>query len=145
MMRFALVACLAACSSAPPKPAQTLPTAMREFNEALHWKHMGVAAGYFCGKDSADQLEKTQTVIEEIEIVDFEVLRVEASSDANSAECTVRVSWYTKDDPTVRKGTEIQQWLRVDGLWRFAGRLPPEKPASCSPFVHCAATPKNSR
>jgi len=131
------------CSTATSS-SRTLPLAVQEFNEAVAWKHFQVTARYISPDAPEGMFKKFRTITRKIDIVEAEPIATTMSPDGESAVCLVRFSWYSSNDLTVHKGTELQEWKKRQGEWFLAGQKPPQDPDEpCSPFV--SRTPQHKK
>jgi hypothetical protein len=135
-----LICSLLACSH-PNEKRNLFPLALKEYNTALLWKNFNVAFSYLDYEDARSEAARLRRRSEQLRVVEVEPLESNISADGESATALVRFSWYEEADLTVQKGSELQQWKRIDGEWRMSGRkLPKDESLAPSPFL-----PKKSK
>jgi len=125
-----------ACSNSIEK-SKILPMAVEDFNAALVWKNVPVAASYVGGSDAAETMARIRKVSAKLKVVEVEPVETRMAPDGKSAICVVKFSWHTERDLTIRRGIEEQHWKLVDGRWRMLEQNAPEddEESDPSPFV----------
>lgn len=132
---YLLIPCLLSCSH-PNEKRNLFPLALEEFNAALVWKNFSVAMSYLGTADPRSEVSHLRRQSEKVRIVEVEPLETRVAADGDSATALVRFTWYEEADLTVRKGAELQEWKRVNGVWLIIGRkLPPDEDLAPSPFL----------
>ncbi len=130
-----LLSTLFACSH-PNEKRNVFPLALQEYNTALLWKNFNVAFSYLDYEDARGEAARLRRRSEELRVVEVEPLETNLSPDGETATALVRFSWYEENDLTVQKGSELQQWKRIKGEWRMAGREPSkDESLDPSPFL----------
>jgi hypothetical protein len=131
-----LLVALAGCS-APGEQRKILPMVLQDFNEAISWNHYDLAGSFAPPTGQGTLTQHLRSKMAGIHIVEVESLATSLDPDGQRALCKVRISWYSDRNPTVTKGIEIQEWVRINGRWWLIALKPPSKAGDeASPFVN---------
>lgn len=117
-----LALCLAVASSSGCLGAMTsqkddLQQAIREFNDGIRWGMAEKSASHLPVDKRLKFAEKWVSLEEELEVLDYEIQRVEWGSSRSAADVRVDVTWSMKRRGIVEKTTVAQHWEQTSGTW----------------------------
>lgn len=121
LIPLVLVTVLAACGAAMPKStSEKLQEAVYEYNRALRWNNIDVAATYLPAADRPaflKQHKRGDTVI-----MGADVLDVSPDYERGLADVTVVYEWRAPDGISVKATRILQIWRYDDDAWRLVSR-----------------------
>jgi hypothetical protein len=104
------------CACAAPKAGDTLVDSIRQYNDGVRWGRYGVAANHVPPKERAVFVEEADERANEIKIIDYEVVRVDAQSP-REATVQIKMSWYRDSEGKLRETQSLQTWERHGKTW----------------------------
>jgi len=116
-----LVLALTACGAAMPKStAEKLQESVYEYNRALRWNNIDVAAAYLPPADRPAFLKEHKRG--DTVIMGADVLDVSPDYEQGLADVTVAYEWRAPDGITVNATRILQIWRYQDDTWRLVSR-----------------------
>lgn len=113
---LAAIVAAAGCSANEDR-SKSLAYSLKDYNESVRWKQFRTAATFVDPAISAKMMRKLRKATTRLDMTDVELVEMNVSPDGASAICLVQFSWYEADNLTLRKGFELQDWLKVDKRW----------------------------
>lgn len=99
---------------------ETLPEAIRSYNDGVRWGRYGVAANKVPARERADFIADMDERADKLKITDYDVVDISARGD-REAKVRIKIGWYTTDEGTVHETHAIQTWERQGKLWFMVG------------------------
>ncbi len=109
MKRIVIALLLSSACAGLTHDTETLPEAVRSYNDGVRWGRYGVAANKVPARERADFIADMDERAETVKITDYDVVDVAARSD-HEAKVRVKIGWYSTDQGTVHETHAIQTW-----------------------------------
>jgi len=107
----------AGCTGGLFSERDRLKTALEEFNEGLRWGKVDAAASHLTIPERQPFAERFGAVADDLEIVEYEVQRIQWNREKGTAEVRLSLSWSSKRRGLVDKTILEQHWEDVHGGW----------------------------
>jgi hypothetical protein len=105
---------------APMGPREELVWAVREYSDGIRWNKIDQSARHLPVEKRQPFAERYGAVEDELEVVDYEVQRVEYDRKTDSAEVRVDISWSLKRRGVIERTVLQQHWEQKGHLWMLA-------------------------
>ena len=89
----------------------------RMFNDDFRWGRWDVLGQSMTPEENALFQARKNLVDDDLVVVDYEVTAVKFMEKSEAATVDVKLEWYKKSDPSVRRATLQQRWELRGGRW----------------------------
>src|SRR4051794_32529262 len=96
MRLLALAALLAGCAGTLVPRRDELKLAVMEFNDGVRWDKPESSAAHLPLERRGPFAERASRLADELEVMDYDVQRIELDRDKDTAEVRVEISWSMK-------------------------------------------------
>ena len=93
--------------------------AVREFNDGIRWGMAEKSAGHLPVEKRQKFAEQWSALEEELDVMDYEIQRVEWGENHDTADVRVDLTWTLKRRGIVERTVVMQHWVRDRG-WLLA-------------------------
>jgi hypothetical protein len=118
ILTAAMALLAAGCANAPQTRSAMLAEAVRDYQEAVRWQRHDVAARFWPPDQRAGFVEGREALSRDVEIVEYDLVRVEMMPNKDDAIVRVELRWMRRDEGVLRQTALEQKWSFVPGGWR---------------------------
>jgi hypothetical protein len=89
----------------------------RMWNDDFRWARWDIVGQSMTREENELFQERRRLVDENLVIADYEVTSIRFQDHSQAASVDVKLEWYLKDDPTIRRSSLQQRWEHRAGRW----------------------------
>ncbi len=106
---------LCGCTGFGFNPQESLEPEVRQFNGGIRWGRYDEVANRLAPEVRAHYMDRINALGDEIEILDYEVTRVDLAPEGKKATARVEISWTSQRRGIVEHTSVAQNWERHKG------------------------------